>query len=83
MKERKKMKISKSRTMASLIALFLTLTIAATLVALPIAYAHDPPWSIPTWCFVNVRNQIIGVGQEQLIVFLASRLSTDSRWSTW
>jgi predicted nucleic acid-binding Zn ribbon protein len=50
MKERKrKMQISRNRTKATMIALFLVLTIAVTLVALPAANAHTPPWTSQTY----------------------------------
>jgi hypothetical protein len=63
------MAISSNKTTATAIALFLMLTIAFTLVALPIANAHDPAWTIPTWCYVSVANSVIGVNQDELIVF--------------
>lgn len=49
-----------------LIALFLTLTIAGT--ALPIAYAHYPPWTIPTYAYVALAPNTVGVGQYTQIV---------------
>jgi hypothetical protein len=55
--------------MATLIALFLMLTIAVTLVALPAANAHYPAWTYPTWCYCVVGNNIIGVNQVQKIIF--------------
>ena len=51
------------------IALFLMLTMAVTLVALPAANAHDPPWTIPTWAFLSVQPNPIGVGQEAFVNF--------------
>ncbi|MCW4045828.1 MAG: PQQ-binding-like beta-propeller repeat protein, partial [Candidatus Bathyarchaeota archaeon] len=58
----------KCKSRATLIVLFLTLTIAAPL-ALPLASAHTPPWKIPTWCYIGVVPQTIGVNQEATIVF--------------
>ena len=49
-KEKKKM--AKNRT-AFAIALFLMATITVTLVALPTANAHDPPWEIVTYAFIS------------------------------
>jgi hypothetical protein len=53
----------------ALIALFLVLTIAVTLVALPVANAHDPSWEVPTWCYLYASNNPIGVNQETLLIF--------------
>jgi len=63
------MTIAKNKK-ATLIALFLMLTITATLVVLPIANAHTPAWTnIPTHCYVAVAPETIGVNQGVLIVF--------------
>ena len=69
------MKIPKNKTMATLIALFLMLTITATLVALPIANAHDPPWTYPTTAYVSCTPGIVGVGQYTTIVCWTDRYS--------
>src|SRR3972149_9378096 len=64
------MQFSRSKTTATIIALFLVLTITATLVALPIANAHTPPWTNrPTYCYVAVAPPTAGVNQEVLFVF--------------
>jgi hypothetical protein len=62
------MKLPKSKTVATLIASFLVLTIAATLVALPIANAHTPAWQIPTYAFMAVAPNPIGVDQSAMVV---------------
>jgi hypothetical protein len=68
-REERKMQTTKNKTKANAIAIFLVLTIAVTLVALPIANAHDPPWTVPTWSYVAVTNSVIGVNQPITIVF--------------
>jgi hypothetical protein len=62
------MKILTTKTKA-MITVFLMLTIAATLVVLPTVYGHDPPLTIPTWCYIAVTNNPIGVNQQLNIVF--------------
>jgi hypothetical protein len=62
-------KIRKNRMKAITISLILLLTFSAILVALPIVGAHDPPLTVPTHCSISVRNNPIGVNQEELIVF--------------
>jgi hypothetical protein len=49
--------------MATFIALLLMLSMAISLVALPTANAHDPPWQFPTYSFISVAPNPIGVGQ--------------------
>ena len=50
------------------IALFLTLTIVVTLVTLPLASAHTPVWQIPTFAYINVSPNPVGVGQTVSVV---------------
>ena len=57
------------KNIASLIALLLMLTIAVPLVTLPIANAHTPPWTIPSYGFITASPDPVGVGQAVLIVF--------------
>jgi hypothetical protein len=55
--------------MATVIALFLVLTIAVTLVALPAANAHTPAWTIPTYAYLSVMPNPVGVGQAAYLGF--------------
>ena len=63
------MKIAKKRLIFSLTALLLIMTITIPFASLPITYAHDPPWVRPTWCYVSVSPNPVGVGQSALVVF--------------
>jgi outer membrane protein assembly factor BamB len=67
------MKIVRNKTTATTIAVFLVLTIAATLIALPIVSAHDPPWTIPTRAYVTCAPSTVGVGDYALIVMWTDR----------
>lgn len=62
------MEISRNKTMASTIALFLVLTIAFTLAALPVAKAHIPPWTIPTHSYIAVAPNPVGVTQSVYVI---------------
>ena len=62
------MKTTKNKTKISAITFVLLLTIAALLVSLPTASAHDPAWEIPTWAYMSVSPNPIGIGQDALIV---------------
>ncbi|MGF3522204.1 MAG: PQQ-binding-like beta-propeller repeat protein, partial [Candidatus Bathyarchaeia archaeon] len=50
------------------IALILLLT-AVPILALPLAEAHTPPWSIPTYAYIVASPNPIGVGQTAFVVF--------------
>jgi hypothetical protein len=67
----------KNRRAATLIALFLMLTIAFTsiLAALPSTSAHDPPWNMPTNAYVALSPSTIGLGQYTNIVVWVDRYS--------
>jgi hypothetical protein len=51
------------------IALFLMATIAVTLVALPVANAHDPPWEIQPYMYITSTPDPVGLDQQVTIVF--------------
>jgi hypothetical protein len=67
------MKNSRNKTMATLIALFLVLTVAVTLVALPAANAHTPPWQILSWAYLAVNPNPVGVGQQVAVAMWVDR----------
>ena len=59
----RKAKISKTKIMASTIAIILMLSISASLVLLPSANAHTPSWQIPTYAYIVAEPNPVGVGQ--------------------
>jgi outer membrane protein assembly factor BamB len=63
------MKSLRSKTTAIAIALFLVLTIAVTIVALPAANAHTPPWTVVTHAYIAVSPNPVGVEQSAFVVF--------------
>ncbi len=52
-----------NKTLNTSLALFLLMTIAATLVVLPAASAHSPGWSIPTFTMISASPHNLGLGQ--------------------
>jgi hypothetical protein len=68
------MNFSTNKAKATAVILVLVLTISATLVALPIVGAHDPPWEISTWIFVSVTNPVIGVGQQVNVIYWSNEI---------
>jgi len=85
------MQIARNKTRATVIALFLVLTIAVTLVALPAANAHTPAWNIPTFAYVTASPNPWGLGSSEpvLIVFwlnvppLTAAGTTGDRWRNY
>ena len=57
------------KTKTSSIALILMLTFSATILALPMVSAHDPAWEVPTFSFISLSRNPIGVNQEVFIIF--------------
>ena len=57
------MKIAKNKTKAIAIAMFLILAMVTSMILVQTANAHDPPWEIPTYAFINVAPNPVGVGQ--------------------
>jgi outer membrane protein assembly factor BamB len=58
-----------SRKKIAIIALVLVLTISAILTALPFVAAHDPPLEVPTWTYLTISYNPIGVNQQTLVVW--------------
>ena len=66
--------MSKDKT-AIAIALFLMATIAGTLITIPSANAHDPPWNVPTSAYCATSPSTVGVGQYTTIIVWVDRYS--------
>ena len=45
------------------------LAFAASIFAVPITKAHEPPWTIPTYSFISVEPNPVGVGQTVYVNF--------------
>jgi outer membrane protein assembly factor BamB len=61
------LQMPKNKT-TTLIALFLLFAMAFSLVALPVANAHDPPWTIISYAYIVPAPNPVGVGQTVAIV---------------
>jgi hypothetical protein len=61
------MKLSSSKSIATLISVILMLTIAVSLVAMPSANAHTPTWTITPVAYCFAAPTPCGVGQVGLI----------------
>jgi hypothetical protein len=58
----------KNKSKISAITFVILLTFAATIVTLPLVTAHDPAWEVPTWAYISVSPNPVGVGQPALLV---------------
>jgi hypothetical protein len=67
LKEIRKMQIAKNKTAAIAIAIFLTLSMGASMMLTPLASAHTPAWNIPTYAYINAAPNPIGVGQTMIV----------------
>ncbi len=63
------MKIVKQKTEAILIAMLLMFSMTASMILLPNVSAHTPPWQVPTYAFINVAPEPIGIGQQASVAF--------------
>ena len=45
----------------------LILMISMSIVVIPIAIAHDPPWTLTTFAYISIAPQTIGVNQQMLV----------------
>jgi hypothetical protein len=81
------MRISK-KTFAT-IAMFLITTFAISLVAMPAANAHTPPWTIPTYAYINAEPNPVGIGQQINIIMWIGKIpdgaaiGNDIRWQNY
>jgi hypothetical protein len=57
------MKPSSTKTIKTLIALILTISLSASIVLLPTVSAHTPPWTIISYAYVVAAPNPVGVGQ--------------------
>jgi outer membrane protein assembly factor BamB len=68
------------------IPLILVLTFSATILALPIVSAHEPPWQIPTYAYITAAPDPVGVNQQITLVFWLDKYpptaggTTGDRW---
>jgi len=63
------MNITKNKISTIVIALLLIIAMGSSLILIPNASAHTPSWNIPTYAYINVEPNPIGIGQS-LIVYM-------------
>jgi hypothetical protein len=63
LKEEKKMQTIKNKTFAIMIALILIISMGASMILVPNADAHSPPWTIISYAYLVASPSPLGVGQ--------------------
>jgi outer membrane protein assembly factor BamB len=64
------MRKTSNKTISTIIAILLMSTIAIPIFAiLPSTNAHDPPWDVPTYAYINAAPNPVGVNQTVNVVF--------------
>jgi hypothetical protein len=61
--------VSKHRNALTAMAIFLMISMSASVMLIPSASAHSPSVTIPTWAYISAAPNPIGVGQQLTIYF--------------
>ena len=75
MKEERKMKFVRNKSAAILIAILLTLSMAASMTLIPNASAHKPAWQIPTYAFISVQPNPLGLREAAYVNFWIDKVA--------
>jgi outer membrane protein assembly factor BamB len=79
-------KIAKNKTIAIATVILLALSMSASMMLAPTVSAHTPAWQVPTYAYINVAPNPIGVGQQVTIVFWLDKvpIGAEGAWgSRW
>jgi hypothetical protein len=68
------MKTLKNKTIAIAIAIFLMLSMGASMILVPSVNAHTPAWQIPTFAYIQAVPNPIGVGQQAIIYMWVDKI---------
>ena len=68
------MQIAKNKTAAIAIALFLMISMGAAMMVVPNVNAHTPAWNIPTFAYIAVAPNPVGVGQPVAIFIWVNQI---------
>jgi outer membrane protein assembly factor BamB len=79
----------KKRFVTIVIAVFLMSSMSASMMLLPNASAHTPKWNIPTYAYIIVAPDPVGVGQKVNVImwldltFQSAAWTNDYRWHNY
>jgi outer membrane protein assembly factor BamB len=68
------MKPLRNKTIVLLAVLLLTISIGASTIQIPTTSAHDPAWEIPTYAYIAVSPDPVGVGQQVAVVVWVDKM---------
>ena len=68
------MEKTRNRIVTIVIAIFLTISMSASIMLVPNASAHTPAWQIPTYAYVQAVPNPVGVGQSALIYMWVDKI---------
>ena len=69
------MKTSKNKISAILITILFIISMTSAGTMIPITSAHTPQWNIPTYAYLNVAPNPVGVGQPVIVVFWLNQIA--------
>ena len=72
------MQNTKNKFVAITIAALLILSMSASMILIPSASAHTPPWTIPTFAHIYVAPDPIGVGQKATVYLFLTPTYADT-----
>src|ERR1035437_584456 len=79
---KKTVKFSRNKITATAFAIFLMLSMTGSLMLMPSANAHTPPYAYNTYCYVAPSPPIAGVGQQVLIDWWLNAFPPDAAGAT-
>jgi hypothetical protein len=71
------MKLSREITMTALV-IFLMISMGVALIPLEVVNAHDPPWTFPTYAFIQAVVDPVGVNQQTYIYMWIDKVFGDA-----
>jgi hypothetical protein len=75
------MKFAKNKNAAITVAIFLMLSMFASVVFLSSASAHTPAWEIPTYAYIQAVPNPIGVGQQAVIYMWVDKIPDGAQFT--
>jgi outer membrane protein assembly factor BamB len=69
------MKTSKNKISAILITIVFIISMTSAATMIPNTSAHTPQWNIPTYAYLNVAPNPVGVGQPVIVVFWLNQIA--------
>ncbi len=80
---------TKNKSLSATITLIIVLSFASTFVALPATNAHTPAWNVPTFAYIAVTPNPVGVNQQAYLVMWIDKVppsavgTTGDRWTNY